>query len=77
MSAEQQQPNKKSVCMKHANDGLSKYGPATLMPRDLMGYGGNPPSNFKWAKGAKVALNFCIHYEAGGMSYVLCMFVCL
>jgi hypothetical protein len=56
---------------KHANDGLSKYGPATLKPRDLMGYGGNTPSNFKWPKGAKVALNFCIHYEAGGMSFLI------
>jgi hypothetical protein len=55
---------------KHVNDGLGKYGPATLNPRDLMGYGGNTP-HFKWPnKGhAKVALNFCIHYEAGGMCY--------
>jgi hypothetical protein len=60
---------------KHANDGLSKYGPPTLNPRDLMGYGGNTP-HFKWPnKGhAKVALNFCIHYEAGGMYDVYCLF---
>ena len=44
----------------HKNDGLSKYG-----GRDLVGYGSNPP-NVKWPRNAKVALNFCIHYEAGG-----------
>ena len=73
MSTITEQPWPKS---KHANDGLSKYGPPTLNPRDLMGYGGNTP-HFKWPnKGhAKVALNFCIHYEAGGMYDIYIFFV--
>jgi hypothetical protein len=44
----------------HKNDGLSKYG-----GRDLLGYGNQTP-NFKWPKGAKVALSFVINYEEGG-----------
>ncbi|SDW89988.1 putative urate catabolism protein [Albimonas donghaensis] len=33
-------------------------------PRDLIGYGANPPDP-EWPKGAKLALNFVINYEEG------------
>lgn len=33
-------------------------------PRDLVGYGGNPPDP-KWPGGARVAVNFVLNYEEG------------
>jgi allantoinase len=33
-------------------------------PRDLVGYGGNPPDP-KWPRGARLALNFVMNYEEG------------
>lgn len=39
-------------------------------PRDLSGYGQNPP-NPKWPKQAKIALQFVINYEEGGENCVL------
>ena len=44
----------------HENDTKTKYG-----GREMVGYGAQTP-NFKWPKGAKVALNFVINYEEGG-----------
>lgn len=49
----------------HENDTKTKYG-----GRDLVGYGSQTPQ-FKWPKGAKVALNFVINYEEGGESCLL------
>ena len=39
-------------------------------PRDLVGYGGNPP-NPDWQGGAHIALQFVINYEEGGENCVL------
>ena len=39
-------------------------------PRDLVGYGANPPDP-KWPGGARVALNIALNYEAGGELSVL------
>lgn len=39
-------------------------------PRDLLGYGRNPP-NPKWPGQARIALQFVINYEEGGESCVL------
>jgi putative urate catabolism protein len=39
-------------------------------PRDLVGYGPNPP-NAKWPRGARVALNFVLNYEEGGENAIL------
>ena len=49
----------------HENDTKTKYG-----GRDLVGYGSQTPQ-FKWPKGAKVALNFVINYEEGAESCLL------
>ena len=43
---------------------------ATPYPRDLVGYGGQPPDP-KWPGGARVALEFVLNYEAGGETNVL------
>lgn len=37
---------------------------ATDYPRDLVGYGSNPP-NPRWPHGARLALNFVMNYEEG------------
>ncbi|MEP2653422.1 MAG: allantoinase, partial [Paraglaciecola sp.] len=34
-------------------------------PRDLIGYGQNPPHP-KWPKKAKIAVQFVLNYEEGG-----------
>jgi putative urate catabolism protein len=39
-------------------------------PRDLAGYGANPPK-VKWPKGARIALQFVLNYEEGGENSVL------
>lgn len=39
-------------------------------PRDLRGYGENPP-DARWPGGARIALQFVINYEEGGESCVL------
>lgn len=39
-------------------------------PRDLIGYGKNPP-DAKWPGGARVALQFVLNYEEGGENCVL------
>ncbi|TLY49127.1 MAG: chitin deacetylase, partial [Gammaproteobacteria bacterium] len=35
-----------------------------IYPRDLIGYGRNPPHP-QWPGAARIALNFCINYEEG------------
>ncbi|TNE36088.1 MAG: allantoinase PuuE [Alphaproteobacteria bacterium] len=39
-------------------------------PRDLIGYGANPPDP-KWPDGARVAVQFVLNYEEGGENCVL------
>ncbi|TAD88278.1 MAG: allantoinase, partial [Oscillatoriales cyanobacterium] len=39
-------------------------------PRDLIGYGQNPPDP-KWPQGARIALQFVINYEEGGETCIL------
>jgi len=39
-------------------------------PRDMVGYGGNPP-HADWPDGARIALQFVLNYEEGGESNVL------
>jgi putative urate catabolism protein len=43
---------------------------ATPYPRDLVGYGRNPPDP-KWPAGAAVAVQFVINYEEGGENCIL------
>lgn len=42
----------------------------THYPRDLIGYGANPPHP-KWPNGAKIALQFVLNYEEGGENCIL------
>src|SRR5947209_13629977 len=37
---------------------------ATSYPRDIIGYGANPPHP-QWPHGARLALNFVLNYEEG------------
>ncbi|MEK9786370.1 MAG: chitin deacetylase, partial [Gammaproteobacteria bacterium] len=39
-------------------------------PRDLVGYGKNPP-DAKWPGGARVALQFVLNYEEGAENCIL------
>jgi allantoinase len=39
-------------------------------PRDLIGYGANPPDP-KWPEGARLAIQFVLNYEEGGENNVL------
>jgi allantoinase len=39
-------------------------------PRDLIGYGGNPP-HARWPNGARIALQFVLNYEEGAENCVL------
>jgi len=39
-------------------------------PRDLIGYGANPPDP-KWPNGARIAVQFVLNYEEGGENCVL------
>jgi allantoinase len=41
-----------------------------LYPRDMIGYGRNPPDP-RWPGGALLALNIVLNYEEGGESSVL------
>ena len=42
----------------------------TRYPRDLSGYGANPP-RADWPNGAKIAVQFVINYEEGGENCLL------
>ena len=39
-------------------------------PRDLIGYGSNPPQA-NWPNGARVAVQFVLNYEEGGENTIL------
>lgn len=45
-------------------------GPAPDYPRDLIGYGENPPDP-KWPNGARLAVQFVLNYEEGGENSVV------
>ena len=52
-------------------DASNPYEPAgTDYPRDMVGYGRNPPDP-GWPRGARIALNIVVNYEEGGESNVL------
>ncbi len=42
----------------------------TSYPRDLRGYGANPP-HARWPRGARIAVQFVLNYEEGGENSVL------
>ena len=44
--------------------------PSTTYPRDLVGYGRNPPDP-KWPGDARVAVQFVLNYEEGGENNIL------
>src|SRR6266850_4367879 len=44
--------------------------PSSPYPRDLVGYGRNPPDP-KWPGGARLAVQFVLNYEEGGENNVL------
>ena len=44
--------------------------PLSPYPRDLIGYGRNPPDP-KWPTGARVAVQFVLNYEEGGENNIL------
>jgi allantoinase len=46
------------------------YDSTAPYPRDLAGYGRNPP-HAKWPNGARIALQFVLNYEEGGENSVL------
>jgi putative urate catabolism protein len=45
-------------------------GMTTDYPRDLVGYGANPPDP-RWPNGARIAVSFVLNYEEGGESCIL------
>ena len=50
---------------------MTLFNPATAAyPRDLIGYGRNPP-HADWPNGARVAVQFVINYEEGGENCLL------
>jgi len=48
----------------------SLYDTTAAYPRDLIGYGGNPP-HARWPNGARIAVQFVLNYEEGGENAVL------
>ena len=42
----------------------------TAYPRDMIGYGRNPPDP-RWPGGAKVCVQFVVNYEEGGENNIL------
>ncbi|MFO6419262.1 allantoinase PuuE [Hylemonella sp. W303a] len=46
------------------------YDSTAAYPRDLAGYGRNPP-HARWPGGARIAVQFVLNYEEGGENHVL------
>ncbi|HRG06626.1 MAG TPA: allantoinase, partial [Acidovorax defluvii] len=46
------------------------YDTTLPYPRDLIGYGQNPP-HAQWPGGARIAVQFVLNYEEGGENAVL------
>ena len=71
MSPPQPAPSPSSaVTATGAAPGAAGASAPTRYPRDLAGYGRNPPHP-KWPGGARVALQFVLNYEEGGENSVL------
>ena len=51
-------------------DGMPPHHHAPRYPRDLRGYGRNPP-HARWPGDARIALQFVLNYEEGGENCVL------
>ena len=49
---------------------MSTYDTTRPYPRDLIGYGRNPP-HAQWPGGARIAVQFVLNYEEGGENCVL------
>ena len=49
---------------------MDTNSPDSRYPRDLVGYGRNPP-HARWPGGARIALQFVLNYEEGGENCVL------
>src|SRR3954452_3807146 len=47
-----------------------RHMPDTRYPRDLLGYGRNPPDP-GWPGGARLAVQFVLNYEEGGENNIL------
>ena len=50
--------------------GLPKLAPMEHYPRDMIGYGANPPDP-KWPNSAKIAIQIVLNYEEGGENNIL------
>lgn len=49
---------------------MSTYDATDSYPRDLIGYGRNPP-HAQWPGNARIAVQFVLNYEEGGENCVL------
>lgn len=49
---------------------VNMTAPINRYPRDMRGYGANPPDP-KWPSGAKIAVQFVVNYEEGGENNIL------
>ena len=49
---------------------LPHYDSTATYPRDLTGYGRNPP-HARWPGGARIAVQFVLNYEEGGENAVV------
>jgi len=49
---------------------MTLYDTTAAYPRDLIGYGRNPP-HARWPNGARIAVQFVLNYEEGGENAVL------
>ncbi|WP_300300607.1 allantoinase PuuE [Ferrovibrio sp.] len=61
---------RKIVKKKKTTDIVAKALGRKPYPRDLKGYGPNPPDP-KWPNGARVAVSFVVNYEEGGERSIL------
>ena len=62
--AKKKSPKKKTAAPKAKTDIVAQALGKAPYPRDLYGYGPNPPDP-KWPGGARVAVNFVLNYEEG------------
>jgi putative urate catabolism protein len=51
-------------------EGNDEFDKSANYPRDLVGYGANPPDP-KWPGGARIAVQFVVNYEEGGEASIL------
>jgi len=49
---------------------MTTYDSTQSYPRDLVGYGNNPP-HARWPGGARIAVQFVLNYEEGGENHIL------